>query len=156
MFLVRETNTTQSDLSKRNPGIYCITYILVFYYWITDYHKLSGLAPHLYYSIISAGKTSCHGSAGFSTQGFLRLKSRCQLDCTVLWGLQSSSKLTWLLAEFISLWLQGRGLCSVAGGGLGATLSSWCPSPVPCHVVVPLPSYVLSCFESHSWKSLSL
>lgn len=66
-----------------------ISHVLVIYYSVTQYHKLSSL-KHIYYLMVSMGQESRHSPAEFFARGLKRLQSRCQLGCSLIcrldWG----------------------------------------------------------------------
>lgn len=85
----------------------------------TNDHKLSSLKPHL----------GCHCSGPrreSSALGLKRMQSRCWPGWGFIWGLGSSSKVIWLLADFHSLQkLRGVFAFCFSGRLLRAALRFW-------------------------------
>ena len=78
-------------------GVLCICFLLLH----NKYHKRSGLKQHplIISQFPGAGVQARHTWVSL-------LWSRCQPGCILIWSLGSSSRLTWLRAEFISLQLE--------------------------------------------------
>ena len=79
----------------------CISFLLL--YNLVWSHRLATMPiGHLTGSV---GQESRQGSTLLSSHILARLGSRSQPDCVLLCSSDSSSKLTWLLGEFSSLYL---------------------------------------------------
>lgn len=79
--------------------------VLAGYCCITNYLKLSGLKQYLFI-LISLGQESGHSLAGSSVRGLLGCSQHVS-QLYPFWISGSSSKLTWLLAEFSSFVAEG-------------------------------------------------
>lgn len=114
--MTRNTNVPQVLLPRECPYILCVQktqnttfiFVLIFYSWVTNYHTFNGLKQ----CTISISQFSWVKTPGMAdlrrlvriSQGYDLCWSDCVLLCSGAW--ESSSKLTWLLAEVISsnLW----------------------------------------------------
>lgn len=93
---------------------------VIFYCWLTDYHKLNSLKQHDLLSHTFCGSGIQHNLSGFSVQGLKQLKSRCWLGLLPHLSLRAFSKLIQVVCSVGFLVLVGlRSLfpCWLSTGG---------------------------------------
>lgn len=99
----------------------------IFQCCLTNYHRLSYLAP-IYYLTVSIGRKSTHDWIELSTQGLTRLKARCHLSNLLFWSSWSSFKFK-LFLEDSHLFNHSPAVCWT-----GTTFSSNRPPAVLSHL----------------------
>lgn len=104
----------------------------VFYCCVSNYHKPVAYNKAHILSTVSMGQESGHNLHKSSAQGHTRFLSEHQPGCFPFWDSGSSSKLTWMLVEFSSLWLQNWGPLSFWPLARSYTRPTEAPMD-PCH-----------------------